>query len=134
LEAGVGGVNGGGWGGLWKFKVEFRFSFLGESEDGGVKESWNNNPSFSFFAVVKEGSCCAVLRRFKRTHDIHENTRTAERRNKYVKWEKLCFVSSERTGISTTLSLWVENGWPGDILERGDGRGTGGNEGLCTFF
>jgi hypothetical protein len=56
LEAGVGGVNGGGCGGLWKFKVEFGFSFLGERE-GGVGESWNNNP-FSLFADVKEGSCC----------------------------------------------------------------------------
>jgi len=116
-------VKGSGCGGLWKFK--FRFSFLGErEEEGGGGESWNNSPSFSLFAAVKEGSCCCaavldILRRFNRTHDEYENSRTAPRRNRYVKGEKLCFVSSERTGISTTLtlSLEVENGWPGDILD-----------------
>jgi hypothetical protein len=117
-------VKGGGCGGLWKFK--FKFSFLGgrEEVEGGVGEScWNNSPSFSLFAAVKEGSCCAVvldiLRRFNRTHDEYDSSRTAPRRNRYVKGEKQCFVSSERTGISTTLSLSpeVENGWPGDILD-----------------
>ena len=136
-------MKGSGCGGLWKFKFKFKFSFLGESEEGGVGESWNNNPSFSFFAAVKEGSCCAavldILRRFKRTHDEYDNSRTAPRRNRYVKGEKLCFVSSERTGISTTLtlSLGVENGWPGDILDqmREGRRERGGREGcLCTFF
>jgi hypothetical protein len=121
LEAGVGGVKGGGCGGLWKFKFEFKVSFLGEREEAVGGESWNNSPSFSLFAV-KEGSCCAVvldiLRRFNRVHDVYDNSRTAPRRNRHVKGEKLCFVSSERTGISTTLtlSLEVENGRPGDIL------------------
>jgi hypothetical protein len=141
LEAGVGGVNGGGCGGLWKFKFRFRFkfSFLGERARG---ESWNNNPSFSFIAAVKEGSCCAVvldiLRRFKRVHDEYDSSRTAPRRNKYVEGEKLCFVSfSERTGISTALSaLEVENGGTGDILERGEGRedGRAGGKGVYVHF
>jgi hypothetical protein len=78
-------VKGGGCGGLWKFK--FEFSFLGEIEEGGVGESWDNSPSFSFFAAVKEGFCCCaavldILRRFKRTHDEYDNSRTAPRRNR----------------------------------------------------